>query len=63
MELDSIKDDPLFSVTIADTNLLPAYQQAVPTLRRNLVRSDSSLNVLRLEAAVFQTRLYYVLIK
>lgn len=55
-KLDSIRQDPIFTSKLRDTTLLPEYQRTINTLRSNFEKSDSSLNVQRLKAATYQSR-------
>jgi potassium-dependent mechanosensitive channel len=62
-KIDSIKQDDLMRYNLRDTTLLPEYQTAITNLKANLTRTDSILNLQRLQALTFQSRISSITVK
>jgi potassium-dependent mechanosensitive channel len=61
--LDSIKHHNLMRTNLRDTTLLPEYQLTFNSLKTNISKTDSALNLQRLEAANYQSRIFNIIVK
>jgi len=63
LRLDSIMQHSLMRTNLKDTTLLPEYQLTINNLKTNVTKTDSALNIQRLEAANYQSRTFNIIVK
>jgi potassium-dependent mechanosensitive channel len=63
LRLDSIMQHSLMRTNLKDTTLLPEYQLTINNLKNNVTKTDSVLNLQRLEAANYQSRTFNIVVK